>query len=404
MPTSPKRALTRQQTAHEIRVLTGLEAIRLRPGMYLGAGPDTIYNMLYEALDSSLNSALAGLCDDIEIVIQPDSSVTITDNGEGLPVEVDQRLGVSLLQDEMTQIWIPGRPRHYLYAVSGGTHGIGLKAVNALSEWLVAEVRRAGYLWRQTYERGVPTSDVAKVRPMTDSETTGTAITFFPDASIIPWRHPDYDFSYETLSNRCRQIAYLLPGTIVRLVDRRGSGPSHEMNFCFEGGLQTFVKRLNQDRSPLHAVISGSKTVQLEKNNVSQVVEVTFAFQYTDDTHTTEVAFVNTLELLDGGTPLTGLRSALTRTLNQWAGKAGHFNLGEVKLSGRDTRQGLTAIVSLKHPFPRFESVVKLKLINPEVSSLVASIISGVFAKHLEENPGEAQLIVDHLRLSSETG
>jgi DNA gyrase subunit B len=390
----------RRQEADDIKALSGLDAICLHPGMYIGCTSDAIYQLVYEALDYPINEAMAGCCSAIEIVIHGDSSITISDNGSGLPVARDAVEGLSELEIELTKLFTPDRRSEHLYQVSGGLHGVGLKAVNALSEWLIAEVRRDGYVWRQTYERAQPTSEVVKARPMKMNESTGTSITFRPDAAIFDGFRTQFDYNYDVFSECCRTLAYVLHGTTINLSDQREETP-RKSKFHFENGLKAFVRDLNHNRKPLHDVVCGSKTVQVSKGGQGESpIEVEFAFQYTDDLRTTERYFVNTLELPDGGTPQTGLRTALTRTINQWVRRSGYWGSKKMRFTGRDTLKGLTAIVALKHPQPRFENATKLILFNPEVKNIVASTISAVFAQHLENNPAQAQRILDHIHLT----
>jgi DNA gyrase subunit B len=393
----------RQQIAEDIQALKGLEAIRLRPGMYVGASPDAIYNMADEVLDCAIDEAMAGYCDHIEITIHPDSSMTISDNGSGIPVAMHPTLGISQLEAVLTMIFAGRRSSEHPYTATGGMHGVGLKAVNALSEWFIAEVRRDGYLWRQSYARGVRTSDVEKVRPLNDTESTGTTITFYPDADIFPDLRSGFDFDYDILLKRFRQIAYLLPGITVRFTDQREKPFPREATFCFESGLETFVRDLNRNRVPLHAVVSGMKTAHYDKGRPNKdTIEVEVALQYTDDAHTTEVLFVNTVETPDGGSHQVGLRTGITRTINKWARKMGYLRTGDDKFTGRDVRKGLTAVVSVKHPNPQFASMTKVILENPEVHSIVASAVSGVLAELLESHHDAAQRIFDNCRASED--
>lgn len=371
--------------------------------MYLGVGPHAIYHMLYEVLSYVVNEAMAGHCNRVEITIDADNSITVSDNGRGLPVALHALEGRSLLEIELCEIWTPGPRYDHVYRVSGGLHGVGLKAVNAVSEWLRAEVRREGYVWQQSYARGIPTSTVEKVRAMADSETTGTTITFYPDKDIFQEVWTTFHFDFDVLAERCRQLAYLLHGVTFRLIDRCTGILPRETTFHFQAGLVDYVKYLNRGRVPLHTVISGAKTVQVDIGRASkQVVEVEFALQYTTDSRKTEFGFVNTVELLNGGTHLAGLHTALTRTLNRWARTTGYLAGSQARLTGRDTRQGLTAIISLKHPCPHFESMTKLKLLNPEVQGIVAAVISGGFRGYLESQPAEARRIFDSCRQGRE--
>jgi len=389
-----------QQAADDIKTLKGLEIIRRRPGMYMGFGPDGMYQMFHEVLNNSVNEAMAHYCDYIEITLNADSSITISDNGRGISVDT-YHWDLTCLEIKLSVLVCGSGPlEDYMYYVWGGMHGIGLIPVNALSEWLIAEIRRDGFLWRQSYAQGVRTSDVIKVRPLAAGEATGTSIAFLPDSEIFGPVLDFFTYDYEVLVLRCRQIAYLLHGVTIRLIDRRASTSPRETTFHVEGGLDTFVADLNRDRQPLHPPVVGMKAVPIDSATPDEnIVEIEFAIQYTDDPHTTELMFVNTLETPDGGTHLTGLRTALTRTLNQWIRKTG---AGELKFSGPDTRRGLTAVVSLRHPNPWFESQTSVKLTNKEVRGMVASAISGAFVECLEKHPDQAQRIVDHLRRAAD--
>jgi DNA gyrase subunit B len=395
----------RRQEADDIRVLKGLASVRLSPGMYVGQTPDAIYHMANNVLDYPINDAMAGRCSGIDIIIHGDSSMTISDNGPGLAVVRVESMGLSELEIELTLLVIPGRPSDHLYHVCGGLHGIGLKPVNALSEWLIAEVRRDGYVWRQSYERGKRTSDVVKARPMKMNESTGTSITFRPDPEIMGGFPTEFDYNYDVLSKYCHNLAYVLNGITIVLKDQRSSGSPRKTTFHFEDGLKAFVSELNHDRKPLHDIVSGTKSVQFSKSEYDEgTIEVEFAFQYTDDLHSTERFFVNTVETIDGSTHQAGLRTALTRTSNKWTRKNGYWESKEDKFTWCDTLKGLTAVVSLRHPNPQFESQTKVKLMNPEVRNIVTSTISAVYTQFLEKNPEEARRIADHIHLTWKNG
>jgi DNA gyrase subunit B len=390
----------RQQTGQDIRALEGLEAVRLRPGMYIG-GTDVhaLHHLVYEVVDNAIDEAMAGRCDDIQITIHPDSSITVSDNGGGIPVEKHWQKGISTLELVLTSLHAGGKFGGGAYKVSGGLHGVGVKAVNAVSAWLVAEIHRDGYVWRQTYERGVPTSGVEPIRPLEDGEPTGTHITFYPDAEIFMGVRQDFDYEFKRLADRFREMAYVTRGVTIRLVDEREPIIPREVTFYFEGGLRSFVRYLNRNRDGIHDVVAGMKeqkfTMIAEGKETEATMEVEFAFQYTDGTNTTEIAFANTINTPDGGTHQTGLRTALTRVINTYARKAGLLKEKDANFTGRHTLEGLTAIVSVKHPAPQFESQTKVKLMNPEVSSAVAAVVSEVFAEYLEANVKDAKRIVE---------
>jgi DNA gyrase subunit B len=390
----------RQQTGQDIRALEGLEAVRLRPGMYIG-GTDVhaLHHLVYEVVDNAIDEAMAGRCDFIQIVIHADSSITISDNGGGIPVEKHWQKGISTLELVLTSLHAGGKFGGGAYKVSGGLHGVGVKAVNAVSEWMVAEVHRDGYIWQQRYVRGEPQGDVEAIEPLPEGAPTGTHIRFYPDSLIFEGVRRDFDFNFKTLADRFREMAYVTRGVTIRLVDERETPLPRETTFYFEGGLRSFVRYLNRNRDAVHDVISGmgeSKfTMLAEGREVEAAMEVEFAFQYTETTNTTELAFANTINTPDGGTHQTGLRSALTRVINAYARKAGLLKERDANFTGRHTLEGLTAIVSVRHPAPQFESQTKVKLMNAEVSAAVSSVVSEAFTEFLENNPKEARKIVD---------
>ncbi|GAB4545006.1 MAG: DNA topoisomerase (ATP-hydrolyzing) subunit B [Anaerolineae bacterium] len=390
----------RVQTEQDISALEGLEAVRKRPGMYIG-GTDVhaLHHLVYEAVDNAIDEAMAGRCDYIEVTIHPDSSVTVSDNGGGIPVAIHPKAGIPTLQLVMTQLHSGGKFGTGAYTVSGGLHGVGVKAVNAVSEWLTAEIHRDGYVWQQKYSRGEPLTDVKKIRPLKEGEPTGTHISFYPDSLIFQGVRQDFDYSFKTLADRFREMAYVTSGVTIRLVDEREPVFPRESTFYFEGGLKSFVRWLNRNRDGVHEVVSGSKSVNftmiLEGKETEATMEVEFAFQYTDSTNTTELAFANTINTPDGGTHQTGLRTALTRVINNYARKAGFLKEKDNNFTGRHTLEGLTAIVSVRHPGPQFESQTKVKLMNAEVSAAVSNVVSEVFTEFLEENPKEAKKIIE---------
>ncbi len=371
--------------AEDIQVLEGLEAVRRRPGMYVG-GTDikALHHLIYEVVDNSIDEALAGACDHIQIVIHPDQSVTVADNGRGIPVAPHPQKKISTLQLVMTTLHAGGKFDGGGYKVSGGLHGVGVSAVNALSEWMEVEVKRDGKVFRQRYERGVPTGPVEVVAtlPKGHEHETGTRSTFRFDRTIFKEVE---GYRYETLVQRFREMAFVTKGVTIHLRDERES-PVREMTFYFEGGITSFVRYLNRNRNVLHPV------VYVEKNVDSIGVEV--AIQYTDAYAESVYSFANTIHTVDGGTHLTGLRSALTRTINDYARKQGLLKENESNFSGEDTREGLTAIVSIKHPDPQFESQTKVKLMNAEVKSVVESVVSDRLGSFLEENPRAAKAVI----------
>src|SRR5258707_4349836 len=365
--------------------------------MYVG-GIDVhaLHHLVNEVVDNSIDEAMAGRCDYIEIVIHPDSSVTVSDNGGGIPVAIHPKEGISTLEVVLTNLHAGSKFGSGAYKVSGGLHGVGVKAVNALSEWMVAEVKRDGYVWQQPYARGIRTSDVERIRKLEPDEPAGTFISFYPDAEIFIGVRQEFDYSFKTLMDRFREMAYVTRGVTIRLIDEREPIFPRENTFYFEGGLKTFVNYLNRNRDVIHDVVYGSKEIKINEGQKGEgTMEVDFALQYNDGTNTTELAFANTINTPDGGTHLTGLRTALTRVINNYARKSGFLKDKDANFTGRHTLEGLTAIVRVKHPNPQFESQTKVKLMNTEVNSATASVVSEVFTEYLEDHPKEARHIVE---------
>ncbi|MFL7838273.1 MAG: DNA topoisomerase (ATP-hydrolyzing) subunit B [Candidatus Promineifilaceae bacterium] len=389
MTTKTKQPKTKYD-ASSIQVLKGLEAVRRRPGMYVG-GTDAkaLHHLVYEIVDNSIDEALAGRCDLIEVTIHKDSSITITDNGIGIPVDTHPTEKISALELIHTSLHSGGKFDNAAYKVSGGLHGVGAAAVNALSEWMEVTVKRDGYLWQQRYARGIPQTPVEQVRKLKRGEAKGTSTTFRYDETIF---EKDADFRFENLMNRFREMAFVTSGVHLRLIDERPD-PIQEVNFFFDGGVKSFVRYLNRNRKVLHDPVYAHK----EMDNV----DVELSLQYTDGVAVSEYAFANTIHTPDGGTHLTGLRTALTRVLNSYARKNNLLKEKDRNFSSDDTREGVTAVVSVKHPDPQFESQTKVKLMNAEVSGIVASIASEALTAYLEENPRDAKRIIDRCLTSS---
>ena len=374
--------------ASTIQVLEGLEAVRRRPGMYVG-GTDVraLHHLIYEVVDNAIDEALAGACDRIEVIIHKDSSVSVIDNGRGIPVDIHPQTGKPALEVVMTTLHAGAKfGQKGGYKVSGGLHGVGVSAVNALSEWCEVEVRRDGHIYRQRYERGRPVTPVEKIGRTKKSTETGTRVTFKYDPTIFK----KVDYKFETLVQRLREMAFVTRGVWIRLLDER---INREMNFYFEGGIVAFVQYLNRHRTPLHPVVYGHRVIDN--------VEVEVALQYTDAYTESVYSFANTIHTVDGGTHLTGMRTAITRTLNDYARKHGLLKENEPNLTGEDTREGLTAIVSIKHPDPQFESQTKVKLMNPEVQTYVQQVTSETLMEFLEQNPSYAKAIIQKCLLSA---
>jgi DNA gyrase subunit B len=377
--------------AHSIQVLKGLEAVRRRPGMYIG-GTDAkaLHHIVYEIVDNSIDEALAGRCDRIWVTIHEDSSVTVADNGVGIPVSEHPTEKVSALQVVMTTLHAGGKFDEAAYKVSGGLHGVGAAAVNAVSEWMEVRVKRDGGVYRQRYERGIPTGPVEMIEKVKRGDKETATITTFKYDETIFTEGDDYRF--ETLMNRFREMAFVTRGVFFTFRDERPS-PAREMNFYFEGGLKSFVRYLNRNRKVIHDPIYAQKEVDH--------MEVEVAIQYTDGIATSEFAFANTIHTPDGGTHLSGLRSAITRVINNYARKNNFLKEKDNNFTSDDTREGVTAVVSIKHPDPQFESQTKVKLMNAEVAGNVSSVASEALADFLEENPRDARRIIDRCLTAS---
>ncbi len=366
--------------ANDIQVLEGLEAVRRRPGMYVG-GTDfkALHHLIYEVVDNSIDEALAGECDRINITIYEDQSVSVEDNGRGIPVDIHPEKKISALEVVMTTLHAGGKFGGGSYKVSGGLHGVGSSAVNALSEWCEVEVHRNGKIYFQRYEKGIPKASVKVVGKSTNKQT-GTITTFRFDPTIFTG---DVAYKFETLEQRFREMAFVTRGVTISLKDLRDN---KEATFYFEGGISSFVKYLNRNRDPLHDVIF------IEKDIDKVGIEV--AVQYTDSYSESVYAFANTINTIDGGTHLTGLRMALTRSINDYARKNNLLKESDPNFSGDDTREGLTAIVSIKHPDPQFESQTKVKLMNAEVQTYVQQVVNDGVGVFLEQNASTAKKII----------
>lgn len=380
-----------QYDAGNIQVLKGLEAVRRRPGMYVG-GTDikALHHLVYEIVDNSIDEALAGRCDRIEVTINKDESVSISDDGVGIPVAEHPTEKVSALQLVMTTLHAGGKFDEEAYKVSGGLHGVGAAAVNALSEWMVVDVKRDKHLWRQEYRRGIPQGNVEQVRKLKRGEKTGTTSTFRFDEEIFV--EEGMAIKFETLVNRFREMAFVTSGVHLSVIDDRPDVPK-EMNFYFEGGLASFVRYLNRNRTALHDPVYARKEVE--------AMEIEVAFQYTDGIAISEYSFANTINTHDGGSHISGMRSAITRVINKYARDNNFLKEKDNNFSSDDTREGITAIVSVKHPDPQFESQTKVKLMNPEVSGSVSSVVYEAFSTYLEENPREGKKIIERCLTSS---
>ena len=376
-----KERINTNYDAGSIQVLEGLEAVRKRPGMYVG-GTDVkaLHHLVYEVVDNAVDEALAGECTRIDITIHEDSSVSVTDNGRGIPVGPHPQMKKSALEVVMTTLHAGGKFGGGGYKVSGGLHGVGVSAVNALSEWCEVEVRREGGIYFQRYERGYPKAPV-KMIGKTKANDTGTKVTFKFDPQIF--KEDNIDYRFDTLLQRFREMAFVTRGVTIHFLDER---TERQMTFYFEGGITSFVRYLNRNRENLHSVVHVEKDID--------AIGIEAAIQYTDAYTESVYSFANTINTIDGGTHLTGLRSSLTRVINDYARKNGLLKDADPNFSGDDTREGLTAIVSIKHPDPQFESQTKVKLMNPEVQTYVTQVVGEAFSTFLEENPQAAKAII----------
>ncbi len=366
--------------AADIQVLEGLEAVRRRPGMYVG-GTDVkaLHHLIYEVVDNSIDEALAGYCDQISVVIHEDESVTVKDNGRGIPVDTHPEKKISALQVVMTVLHAGGKFGGGSYKVSGGLHGVGVSAVNALSEWCEVVVQRDGKKYFQRYERGIPQAPVKAIGTYSDNRT-GNQTTFKFDREIFKG---DVTFHFNTLIQRFREMAFVTRGVTLSLIDERDN---RSMSFHFEGGIASFARYLNRNRELISPIIYGEKTIE--------GIGIEFVVQYTDAYAESVYTFANTINTIDGGTHLTGLRAAVTRSINDYARKSSQLKDSEANFSGDDTREGMTAIVSIKHPDPQFESQTKVKLMNAEVQTYVTQIVGDFFSTFLEENPSSGKAII----------
>jgi len=368
--------------AKDIQVLEGLEAVRRRPGMYVG-GTDlkALHHLVYEVVDNSIDEALAGVCNRITVTIHPDSSVTVDDNGRGIPVDIHPQKHVSALEVVMTILHAGGKFGGGSYKVSGGLHGVGVSAVNALSEWCEVEVRRDGNVYFQRYDRGRPVEAVKEIGKVKEG-ITGNRTTFRFDKEIFK---EEIDFRFETLAQRFREMAFVTRQVEISLIDER-EDPIHTMHFYFEGGIASFVKYLNRNREVLHDVFY----VEKEVDNIT----IEAAVQYTDAYSESVYSFANTINTIDGGTHMTGFRSAITRSLNDYARRNSLIKDNDPNFTGDDTREGMTALISIKHPDPQFESQTKVKLMNPEVQTIATQVVGEAFTEFLEENPAAGRAII----------
>ena len=368
--------------AEQIQVLEGLEAVRKRPGMYIGSTSTRgLHHLVYEVVDNSIDEALAGYCTHIEVTIQEDNSITVVDNGRGIPVAM-HKIGKPAVEVVLTVLHAGGKFGGDGYPISGGLHGVGISVVNALSVWTKVQVKRDGYLWDISFTRGVTDQPLRKVRSLEAGEETGTKVSFKPDHEIFP----DTVYDFNTLKTRLRELAFLNKGLHITLTDKRGEGKSEV--YCYEGGLTSFVEFLNESHQAVNPTVIN---VDGEKNKV--IVDI--AMQYNDGYSENILTFVNDIFTEEGGTHLSGFRSGLTRTINDYGRSAGIIKENEDNLSGEDVREGLTAVISVKVREPQFEGQTKTKLGNSEVKGIVDNIVSDGLKEFFEEHPSEAKAIIN---------
>jgi DNA gyrase subunit B len=371
---------TRTYDAQDITVLEGLEAVRKRPGMYIGStGMRGLHHLVYEVVDNSVDEALAGHATSVDVTIHPDNSVTVVDDGRGIPVAMMEKEGRPAVEVVLTVLHAGGKfGDGGGYKVSGGLHGVGVSVVNALSETLKVEVSRDGHVWTQEYDRGTPRYDLKKGEP---TKATGTTTTFLPDADIFE----TLDFDFSILEQRLRETAFLTRGLKITLTDERSGG--NRVEFRYEGGIEDFVRYLNEGKDPVQ-----KKIVFFEGESPEGAVEV--ALQWNSSYQEAVFSFANNINTHEGGSHLSGFRSALTRTLNRYAREKGELKEKDDNLSGEDVREGLTAVISAKLADPQFEGQTKTKLGNPGMEGFVASIVNQKLAEFLEENPADARQVI----------
>ena len=372
-------------TAEDIRVLDGLEAVRRRPGMYIGSTDEHgLHHLVYEIVYNSIDEAMAGYCDKTEIIIHKDNSVTVIDNGRGIPVDKHPVTKTSALEAVMTRLHAGAKFGGRTYTVSSGLHGVGASVVNALSSWLDAEVRREGKIYRQKYERGTP---ISKLEVIGDTEETGTTTTFLADTKIFP----EINYNFDTIRQRLKELAFLNKNLEISFKDER---TDQEATFLFEGGIAILVSRFNKNR-----VVLNRQPIYISGTMNSTIVEV--AVQYNDGFSESTLSFANCVNTIDGGSHLTGFRSALTRVLNDYARKNKLLKDSDTNLIGDDVRDGLTSVISVKLVEPQFEGQTKAKLGNPEIKTQVEAIFADGLAVYLEQHPDDAKAIIDKCFISA---
>lgn len=365
-------------TAEHITVLKGLEAVRKRPAMYIGStGPRGLHHLVFEVVDNSIDEVMAGFCSRIEVIIHKDNSISVIDDGRGIPVDLHPELKLPGVEVVMTVLHAGSKFGGGSYKVAGGLHGVGVSVVNALSEWLEVKVKREGKIWYQKYQRGVP---VAPLKAIGNASSTGTTVRFLPDEEIFG----KYEWNYETIAERLRNLAYLNPTVKIVLVDER---TDTKETFHYKGGLEAFVQFVNRTKTPLH------KPIYIKQSRNGCEVEI--AIQYTDSYQETIISFANNINTVEGGTHVSGFKTALTRVINQYARKLGLLKEKDPNIGGEDAREGLTAIISVKLLQPQFEGQTKTKLGNSEMEGLMNSIVGEELSRFFEENPSIARKIIE---------
>ncbi|MDD2866834.1 MAG: DNA topoisomerase (ATP-hydrolyzing) subunit B [Candidatus Omnitrophica bacterium] len=371
--------------ATTIQVLEGMEAVRMRPAMYIGDTTNRgLHHLVFEVVDNSVDEALAGYCSHISVVVHENQSVSVVDDGRGIPVDIHAKEKKPAVEVALTTLHAGGKFDHRAYKVSGGLHGVGVSVVNALSEWLEVEIRRDGKVYHQRYERG---KTVSKLTTIGKAKSTGTKVTFKPDKQIFK----AIDMSYDTLANRLRELAFLNKGLSIKLADERSE---KEAEFCFNGGITSFVEHLNKNKNPLH-----NKVLYVEKSGEDMVLEL--GMQYNDSYAENIFTYANNINTVEGGTHLSGFKSALTRAINQYVKSKNLLKDSSASISGDDVREGLTAVISLKIPNPQFEGQTKTKLGNSEAEGFVASQAFEFLTSFFEEHPSVANKIVEKAVLAA---
>lgn len=380
-------------SADSIQALEGMEHVRMRPSMYIGdVGERGLHHLVYEVVDNSIDEAMGGYCDKIDLVINEDGSVTTLDNGRGIPIDLHKKEGVSALEVVMTKIGAGGKFDKDSYKVSGGLHGVGVSVVNALSIKLHARVFKDGRVWEQEYERG---KAIYPVKPTGDTEHNGTEITFKPDYEIF---QESVEFKYETLAKRLRELSYLNKGIKISIIDKRQTndeGEYRQDEFYSEEGLKEFIRFIDQNREP---IITDVISMESEKNNIPVEVAMVYNNSYSENLH----SYVNNINTHEGGTHLSGFRRGLTATLKKYADNSGLLDKLKFEITGDDFREGLTAIVSVKVANPQFEGQTKTKLGNRELTSAVSQAVTEMLEIYLEENPNDAKTIVQKVMLAAQ--